>query len=254
MKEKTTIFYKSLRIACLCLTITFGCFLGACAYGGVDSSSNSSEDRSSSSESYIDSTSESGDETDSSSESIFDSTTEDSSDMESASESIFDSSSEDSEYAESSEVTSDSTSEDNEETSVHSVVFKETGYTDVVIYVNDGEGVETLPACQGQAKTGYKWVWNKTDLSVITEDTVVTAVETAKTYTITFELDGGSLDVQSLEVTYDATYELPTPTHSTYNFFAWYYGDQEISQTGKWKIDGENIVLTAVFNSWEGPF
>ena len=227
MKEKTTIFYKSLRIACLCLTITFGCFLGACADGIVDSSS----------------------------ESIFDSTTEDSSDMESASESIFDSSSEDSEYAESSsEVTSDSTSEDNEETSVHSVVFKETGYTDVVIYVNDGEGVETLPACQGQAKTGYKWVWNKTDLSVITKDTVVTAVETAKTYTITFELDGGSLDVQSLEVTYDATYELPTPTHSTYNFFAWYYGDQEISQTGKWKIDGENIVLTAVFNSWEGPF
>ena len=181
--------------------------------------------------------SESDDEADSSSESMFDSTTEDSSDMES-----------------SSEVTSDSTSEDNEETSVHSVVFKETGYTDVVIYVNDGEGVETLPACQGQAKTGYKWVWNKTDLSVITKDTVVTAVETAKTYTITFELDGGSLDVQSLEVTYDATYELPTPTHSTYNFFAWYYGDQEISQTGKWKIDGENIVLTAVFNSWEGPF
>lgn len=237
MKEKTTIFYKSLRIACLCLTITFGCFLGACADGIVDSSSNSSEDRSSSSESYIDSVSESDDEADSSSESMFDSTTEDSSDMES-----------------SSEVTSDSTSEDNEETSVHSVVFKETGYTDVVIYVNDGEGVETLPACQGQAKTGYKWVWNKTDLSVITEDTVVTAVETAKTYTITFELDGGSLDVQSLEVTYDATYELPTPTHSTYNFFAWYYGDQEISQTGKWKIDGENIVLTAVFNSWEGPF
>lgn len=237
MKEKTTIFYKSLRIACLCLTITFGCFLGACADGIVDSSSNSSEDRSSSSQSYIDSVSESDDEADSSSESIFDSTTEDSSDMES-----------------SSEVTSDSTSEDNEETSVHSVVFKETGYTDVVIYVNDGEGVETLPACQGQAKTGYKWVWNKTDLSVITEDTVVTAVETAKTYTITFELAGGSLDVQSLEVTYDATYELPTPTHSTYNFFAWYYGDQEISQTGKWKIDGENIVLTAVFNSWEGPF
>ena len=153
------------------------------------------------------------------------------------------------------ETVSASTPENSEEETVsYSVVFKEEGFADVVISVNEGEGIETLPTFQGTPKTGYVLAWDKTELTVITENTVVNAVERAKKYTITFDLAGGSLDVQSLEVTYDAQYTLPTPSYTGFQFVAWYYGEEEISQTGKWEIDGENIVLTAMFESWEGPF
>lgn len=141
-----------------------------------------------------------------------------------------------------------------EETVSYSVIFKEEGFADVVISVNEGEGVENLPAFQGNPKTGYVLVWDKTQLSVITQDTVVNAVEKAKNYTIAFDLSGGSLDVQSLVVTFDADYTLPTPSYTGFQFVAWYYDGEEVSQTGKWNIDGENITLKAEFESWDGPF
>lgn len=149
----------------------------------------------------------------------------------------------------------DSTPENSEEETVsYSVIFKEEGFADVLISVNEGEGIETLPTPQGTPKAGYVLVWDKTQLSVITQDTVVNAVEKAKNYTITFDLSGGSLDVQSLVVTFDAEYTLPTPSYTGFQFVAWYYDGEEVSQTGKWNIDGENITLKAEFESWDGPF
>lgn len=65
-------------------------------------------------------------------------------------------------------------------------------------------------------------------------------------YTVSFDLDGGSMDVESIEVDYDETYgELPTPTKTGYKFMGWHlprvpegYREVEyIENTGKEWID-----------------
>lgn len=143
---------------------------------------------------------------------------------------------------------------ENNQTVYYSIVFKEEGFSDVTLTVKEGEGVKTLPSFQGQAKTGYELVWDKTELSAVTENIVVNAIQRAKTYTISFDLGGGSMSVQSLTVTFGESYALPTPELSGFTFAAWRYNDLEIAQTGTWQTDGENIILVAVYEAWVGPF
>ena len=65
----------------------------------------------------------------------------------------------------------------------------------------------------------------------ITATATLYAGWTAKTYTVTFDSNGGS-DVSSKDVTYDATYgTLATPTKAGYKFVAW--------------LDSEEIIVTA---------
>lgn len=140
-----------------------------------------------------------------------------------------------------------------EEVVSYSVVFKEKGFQDVVVTVKEGEDVVTLPPLRGNAKTGYELVWEQTELVDVTKNIVVNAVERAKTYTITFDLSGGVMDEKSLLVTFDESYVLPTPTLTGFQFVAWLYQGKEIPERGTWQIDGENMQLTAVFETWLGP-
>ena len=51
----------------------------------------------------------------------------------------------------------------------------------------------------------------------------ITANYSAKTYTVTFNANGGSVTTQSKTVTYDSTYgTLPTPVRTNYDFLGWY--------------------------------
>ena len=72
------------------------------------------------------------------------------------------------------------------------------------IVYNNGEEVKNLTAVQGEIINLYV-VWE------------------AKTFTVTFNANGGSVPSTSKSVTYDSTYgELPTPTRTGYTFKGWY--------------------------------
>ena len=68
-----------------------------------------------------------------------------------------------------------------------------------------------------------------------------------ETYTVSFELNGGELSTQSIEVTYKDGYVLPTPTKFSNKFMGWYNGDELISNYGKWTIQSD-VTLNA---KWE---
>ncbi len=76
---------------------------------------------------------------------------------------------------------------------------------------------------------------------------------TVKTYTITFDANGGEVGTSTKEVTENSTYgELPTPTRDGYNFLGWY-----TSETDGDKIESEtNVTITesqTLYARWEIP-
>ena len=127
---------------------------------------------------------------------------------------------------------------------IYTVTFVQNGYDNVVKTVLDGEALTDVPATQ--AKTGYTVVWETVDLSAVTADMTVNAVETANTYTITFDMDGGTGAPATMEVTFDGEYALPAPTKTDYNFVAWLNGENSMANTGVWNI-ASDVTLVA---SW----
>ncbi len=124
------------------------------------------------------------------------------------------------------------------------VTFKQAGQQDIVKKVSSGETITDVPTPIG--KTGYTVVWDTTDFTNLTGDIVVNAVETANTYTITYETNGGVLANETQEVTYDSEVTLAVPTKIDYEFSGWYYGEDLVSD-GKWTI-ADNVTLVA---GWE---
>ena len=78
-----------------------------------------------------------------------------------------------------------------------------------------------------------------TQVSIASDHTLY-ARWTAKTYTVTFDANGGETPTQSKSVSYDATYgDLPTPTRTGYTFDGWYTavsGGTKIEQSTKVSI------------------
>ena len=127
---------------------------------------------------------------------------------------------------------------------IYTVTFVQNGYDNVVKTVLDGEALTDIPATQ--EKIGYTVVWETVDLSAVTGDMTVNAVETANTYTITFDMDGGTGAPATMEVTFDGAYALPAPTKTDYNFVAWLNGENSMANTGVWNI-ASDVTLVA---SW----
>lgn len=175
-----------------------------------------------------------------------------------SSEETMDSSSEDS--IEDSEETSEETSETDQENSSEtekkgvSVTFRQNGVKDIVVTLTEGEALTNVPV--PAEKTGYTVVWDRTDFSSITEDIVVKAIETAKTYTVKLQANGGSVAQETLTVTYGQAYELPTPAHSEHIFDCWTYAGEALEKQGVWELDADGIVLTVKWNEccWSGNY
>ena len=118
------------------------------------------------------------------------------------------------------------------------VIFRQNGAEDVVKTVKEGDALTDIPT--PAAKTGYTVVWEEADLTNITEDMVVNAVEMAKTYTVTLNANGGEVSQETFTVTYDAEYTLVEPTHDEYGFKYWTYAGNKVDLSGIWNIDSEN--------------
>ncbi|MBQ7760838.1 MAG: InlB B-repeat-containing protein [Clostridia bacterium] len=66
-------------------------------------------------------------------------------------------------------------------------------------------------------------------------------------YIVTFDLNGGEMYTESVEVEYSKYYTLPTPKRTGYEFLGWYNGEEKVEIVGDWFIEG-NVQLVA---KWE---
>ncbi len=133
--------------------------------------------------------------------------------------------------------------------------------TYTVSFVQDGQPIKTVTVEEGEAclesdiptpaeKTGYIVTWEEKDLSNITENITVNAVETPKSYTVTLEIGEGSLTSTSYTVSYDEDYILPIVTPKAgYEFIGWQKDGADFANRGKWSVDEENITLVAVYKA-----
>ena len=118
--------------------------------------------------------------------------------------------------------------------------------------------VETKFSIVDPYKPGYEFLgWTGTGLSELTKnlsfqnetgDKTFTANWKVKTYTITYDVNGGnSLPSNTQEVTYDSEYVLQTPTRDYYNFAGWYDSSSNLYNDGIWNIDN-SVELKARWN------
>ena len=115
-------------------------------------------------------------------------------------------------------------SSDNE-TQYVTVTFKQEGKMDVV---------KTLE------KGGYTVVWNKNEFTNVTENITVMAIETAKTYMIILNANGGNVSQTTFTVTYGQAYEFEKPIHKENAFISWEYNGKKVALSGVWDIDIES--------------
>ena len=130
---------------------------------------------------------------------------------------------------------------------IYNVSFNNNGGTGEMASVPVVEnGTYELPACTFTAPTGYEfkcWSVNEVEKAVgeeitITADTTVKAVWKAKSYTITFDTDGGSA-IDPITQYYGTAIVAPAnPTKSGYTFTGW---DKTIPST----MPAENMTITA---------
>ena len=118
------------------------------------------------------------------------------------------------------------------------------------------------------AETGYTFTgWKYNDAIIpnsgiyrYSNDINLTAVWDAKKYNVSLDTNGGFLDVNSIEVTYDAEYLLPSPTKTGFTFTGWYEDDHFFSSKSVWKYDEDkslvatwtNVSMTFTFDPGEG--
>ncbi len=98
--------------------------------------------------------------------------------------------------------------------------------------------IETL------TKEGYTFKgWDYDFTKPITSNLIVNAIWAANQYTITYDPNGGEVDIESQIVYFGASYTLPIPTREGWTFIGW-YNDSTLYQAGIWNTESD-VVLTA---------
>ncbi len=125
---------------------------------------------------------------------------------------------------------------DEEDGDAYTVVFMD---GDDIVSEQEVESGEYAEAPE-LTKTGYTLSWD-TDFDEVTEDLTVSAVWTAKEYTVKFNANGGSVSTASMKVTYGKKIgKLPKATKTGYKFTGWYTK----KKNGK-KVKASTVVKTA---------
>ena len=113
--------------------------------------------------------------------------------------------------------------------------------------VEEGDKIGNIP--EPPAREGYTGKWYLGDNvftydTPITSDMIVTAVYTAKTYTVTFTADADTAYSNSFEVTYGEEFTVPDVPAKTGHTGKWYVGSTEFTSA---YVINSNITVTAKY-------
>ena len=140
----------------------------------------------------------------------------------------------------------DSSSEENE---VFDVIFNPNNGTQSFILKTNENGMLSIP--ETPIKEGYSfdgWYtlsnekWSFED-GVVIEQMTLEAKWIANNYSITLDVDGGTCDLNTLNVTYNEQFELPTPSKEGSIFLGW-YSEETLIENGIYEYS-KNITLKA---------
>lgn len=138
--------------------------------------------------------------------------------------------------------TESSVTSSSEQAQTFTVTFKQAGAEDVVKTVKNGEALTDIPT--PKAKTGYTVAWEVSDFSSITSNLTVNAVETANTYVVTYDANGGTVANATQNVVFDEETTLLTPEREDYLFLGWTYQGNAVVNSAKWSI-ASDVTLVA---------
>ena len=127
-----------------------------------------------------------------------------------------------------------------------SVSFVQNGQETIVREIVVGGSLKAEDIPTPVTKTGYDVVWDVVDFTNIQEDLTVNVVETAKTYVLMFNVNGGD-ELPNGSATYDSPVDLPEATREGYDFLGWYLGNDLIEDGSVWRV-ADNVSLRA---EWE---
>lgn len=122
------------------------------------------------------------------------------------------------------------------------LTFRQGGCEDVVRNIPYGTAATGIPVPRGKA--GYTVAWEQVDLSCVTEDRVIYAIETPNTYTVTLDAAGGYCSLATVQATYGFACSLPIPLLSGHTFLGWYGGDALVTDGEIWQRTAD-VTLTA---------
>lgn len=128
------------------------------------------------------------------------------------------------------------------------------------IYTEDYEAGDSVTWKSDITKKGYTlvgWKYNDKEynlsdkFTMINEDITVTSIWNVNKYTITYEVNGGSINNKTKEVTYDSKYgTLDIPSKKGYTFKGWYKENDFISMVDENTIVSEDKDYT-LYAKWE---
>lgn len=125
----------------------------------------------------------------------------------------------------------------------YTLTFVQAGCGNVVITLENGDTLAVTDIPDVQIKKGYTVKWNVTDFSAITENTTITAVETANEYTVNYVLKANETveGDASMKVTFGQAYTLATPKKSGYEFKYWKIAltGEKVEQSGTYLWDND---------------
>lgn len=122
------------------------------------------------------------------------------------------------------------------------LTFRQSGFEDVVRNIPYGTAATGIPV--PREKTGYTVAWEQIDLSCVTEDRVIYAIETPNTYTVTLDPAGGYCSLATVQATYGFACSLPIALLSGHTFLGWYDGDALVTDGEIWQRTAD-VTLTA---------
>lgn len=130
------------------------------------------------------------------------------------------------------------------------ITFRQEGYPDIVKTIYQGASLPASEIPTPVEEPGYEVFWDTQSFSNVREDTIVTAYRQAKTYTITYDVDGDLLDGQEDKVTFGDVANLHDPINGKPNhtFMGWFTEDGvEVVSGAVWNIPSD----TTLYARWK---